>query len=109
MTTLQQHGIALYRTDKQGEITVYSDGENCWFSTSPCEDWTPGSQTAPNTPLATAPHQSGRYVLNTHTKKFHYADCTSVEQMSDKNKDFTDATREELINRGYTPCGRCDP
>lgn len=109
MTTLQQHGVALYRTDKQGEVTVYSDGENCWLSTSPCEDWTSGSQTAPDTPLATASPQSTRYVLNTHTKKFHYPDCPSVEQMSDKNKDFTDATREELFSRGYTPCGRCDP
>ena len=109
MTALQQYGVALYRTDKQGEIAVYSDGKNCWFSTSPCEDWTAGSQTAPDTPLATALPQSARYVLNTHTKKFHYPDCPSVEQMSDKNKDFTDATREELISRGYTPCGRCDP
>ena len=109
MTTLQQHGVALYRTDTQGEVTVYSDGENCWFSTNSCEDWTPGSQTVPDTPLATALSQSARYVLNTHTKKFHYPDCPSVEQMSDKNKDFTDATREELISRGYTPCGRCDP
>jgi len=109
LDTLQQHGAALYRTDKQGEVTVYSDGENCWFSTSPCEDWIPGSQTAPDTPLATAPPQSALYVLNTHTKKFHYPDCPSVGQMSDKNKDFTDTSREELIGRGYTPCGRCDP
>ncbi|WP_298729928.1 ComEC/Rec2 family competence protein [uncultured Subdoligranulum sp.] len=109
MDALQQHGVDLYRTDKQGEVTVYSDGEKCWFSTSPCEDWTPGSQTTPDTPLATALPQSTRYVLNTHTKKFHYPDCSSVEQMSDKNKDFTDATREELIGCGYTPCGRCNP
>ena len=109
MTALQQHGVALYRTDKQSEITVYSDGENCWFSTNPCEDWTPGSQTAPDTPLATTLPQSAQFVLNTHTKKFHYPDCSSVEQMSDENKDFIDATREELIERGYTPCGRCDP
>lgn len=109
MTALRQHGVALYRTDKQGEVTVYSDGENCWFSTSPCEDWRLGSQTAPDTPLATALPQSARYVLNTHTKKFHYPDCPGVEQMSDQNKDFTDATREELISRGYMPCGRCDP
>lgn len=109
MTALQQHGVALYRTDKQGEITVYSDGENCWFSTNPCEDWTPGSQTAPDTPLATTLPQSARFVLNTHTKKFHDPDCPSVEQMSDKNKDFTCAAREELISRGYTPCGRCNP
>ena len=109
MTALRQHGVALYRTDKQGEVTVYSDGENCWFSTNPCEDWRLGSQTAPDTPLATALPQSARYVLNTHTKKFHYPDCPGVEQMSDQNKDFTDATREELISRGYMPCGRCDP
>lgn len=109
MTALQQHGVALYRTDKQGEITVYSDGENCWFSTNPCEDWTPGSQTTPDTPLATTLPQSARFVLNTHTKKFHDPDCPSVEQMSDKNKDFTCAAREELISRGYTPCGRCNP
>lgn len=109
MAALQQHGVDLHRTDKQDEITVYSDGETCWFSTSPCEDWTAGSQTAPDTPLATAPPQSALYVLNTHTKKFHYPDCPSVEQMSGKNKDFTDATREELISRGYRPCGRCDP
>lgn len=109
MTALQQHGIALYRTDKQGEITVYSDGETCWFSTSPCEDWTPGSQTAPNTPLATVPPQSARYVLNTHTMKFHYPECPSVDQMSEKNKAFTDASREELVTRGYTACGQCKP
>lgn len=42
MTALQQHGVALYRTDTQGEVTVYSDGENCWFSTNSCEDWTAG-------------------------------------------------------------------
>lgn len=109
LDALRQHGVALYRTDTQGEVTVYSDGENCWFRTNSCEDWTPGSQTVPDTPFATALSQSARYVLNTHTKKFHYPDCPSVEQMSDKNKDFTDATREELISRGYTPCGRCDP
>ena len=32
-----------------------------------------------------------------------------IKQMSEKNKEFTDASRDELIVRGYTACGRCNP
>ena len=49
------------------------------------------------------------YVLNTNTKKFHYPDCKSVKQMKDKNKLIEETTREDLIERGYDPCGNCNP
>ncbi|MCD8301220.1 MAG: DNA/RNA non-specific endonuclease [Clostridiales bacterium] len=49
------------------------------------------------------------YILNTNTKKFHYPDCSSVSQMSDKNKKEYTGTREELISEGYSPCGSCNP
>lgn len=49
------------------------------------------------------------YVLNTNTKKFHYPDCRSVKQMSDKNRQDVVANREELIAQGYDPCGNCNP
>ena len=49
------------------------------------------------------------YVLNTNTKKFHYPDCGSVKQMKDKNKLEEETTREDLIGRGYDPCGNCNP
>jgi hypothetical protein len=29
--------------------------------------------------------------------------------MSEKNKEETDATEEELTSEGYTPCGTCKP
>ncbi|WP_317321462.1 ComEC/Rec2 family competence protein [Subdoligranulum variabile] len=109
LNALQQHGIALYRTDQQGEVTVYSDGQQCWFSTEPCQDWSAGNQSIPEEPLATTVPQTAQYVLNTHTKKFHFPDCPSVDQMSEKNKEFTDASRDELIARGYIACGRCNP
>jgi competence protein ComEC len=109
MSTLQQHGVKLYRTDKQGEVTVYSNGEQCWFSTSPCEDWTPGTQTVLDRSPVTSSLENPQYVLNIHTKKFHNPDCPSVEQMSDRNKELTAASREELIAWGYTACGRCKP
>jgi len=49
------------------------------------------------------------YVLNKSTKKFHYPDCRSVGQMSEKNKLYFTGTRAEVLSRGYDPCGHCDP
>lgn len=49
------------------------------------------------------------YVLNTNTHKFHYPDCGSVGDMKDKNKQEVEATREDIIARGYNPCGNCHP
>lgn len=49
------------------------------------------------------------YILNTNSKKFHYPDCSSVDDMSAKNKQDYAGTREDLINQGYDPCGRCNP
>ena len=49
------------------------------------------------------------YILNTSKMKFHEPDCPSVKQMSEKNKEKRHCSREELINEGYDPCGRCHP
>lgn len=105
LNALQQHEITLYRTDQQGEVTVYSDGQKCWFSTEPCQDWSAGNQAIAEKPLSTTVPQTAQYVLNTHTKKFHFPDWPSVDQMSEKNKEFTDASRDELIARGYPHLG----
>ena len=52
---------------------------------------------------------SSYYVLNTNTKKFHVKSCNSVNQMKDKNKQEIEATRDEVIAKGYEPCGNCHP
>ena len=49
------------------------------------------------------------YILNTHTKKFHYHDCSSVNDMKEKNREAFTGSREELIEMGYSPCGKCNP
>ena len=49
------------------------------------------------------------YILNTNTKKFHYPDCSSVSDIKDKSKEDYNGTRAGLLNRGYTPCGKCNP
>lgn len=52
---------------------------------------------------------TAEYVLNTNSKKFHRPDCSSVDQMSAKNREGVEDTRENLIARGYDPCKRCNP
>ena len=49
------------------------------------------------------------YIGNKKSKKFHKPSCSSVKQMNESNKVYFDCTREEVIAKGYDPCGRCHP
>ena len=49
------------------------------------------------------------YVLNLNSKKFHYPSCSGVADISDRNKKEVTATRQDLINQGFDPCGMCEP
>lgn len=49
------------------------------------------------------------YVLNKNTKKFHLPSCRSVKQIKDKNKQTFTGTRQQVINKGYSPCAICQP
>lgn len=49
------------------------------------------------------------YVLNTNTRKFHVPGCGSVETIKEKNKQYYTGGREEIIERGYSPCKCCNP
>ena len=49
------------------------------------------------------------YVVNTNTKKFHYPSCSSVKDTKPSNRWDFYGEREELIDKGYVPCKRCNP
>lgn len=49
------------------------------------------------------------YVINKNSLKFHYPECDSVAKMKESNKEFFTGTREELLQRGCSPCGNCNP
>ena len=49
------------------------------------------------------------YILNTNSKKFHEPSCGSAKQIKEKNKDTFTGTRDQIIAKGYSPCGNCDP
>ena len=68
------------------------------------------TQTVTAAPKTAAPKATEtKYVLNTNTKKFHYPSCSSVDQMKEKNKKIVTWSRQEIIDAGYDPCGRCHP
>lgn len=49
------------------------------------------------------------YILNTNSNKFHLPSCSSVDDMSEKNREDYYGSREDLIAQGYDPCGSCHP
>ena len=55
------------------------------------------------------PDEKATYILNTNTMRFHLPDCQSVQDMKEKNRKEFFGTREEAMDAGYLPCGRCRP
>lgn len=49
------------------------------------------------------------YIINENSKKFHTPDCSGAADIKEKNKREFTGTRDELIDQGYEPCGRCKP
>ncbi len=49
------------------------------------------------------------YILNTNSKKFHLPDCSGAEDIKAENRQDYTGTRDELIEQGYSPCGKCKP
>lgn len=49
------------------------------------------------------------YIVNTNTRRFHLPSCSSVREMKESNRENFTGSREELIEEGYIPCGKCRP
>lgn len=62
-------------------------------------------------PIAAPQQKTGRqtYILNTNSKKFHYASCPSVARMKKENQEKYTGNRSDLIAQGYEPCKKCNP
>ena len=93
----------------QPGITIdYTDGS----SSGPPMEQTTHHQTTTKTSSA----QNGEninsgidYVINTNTGKFHNPSCASVKDIKTHNREDFVGSRQEVIDRGFVPCGRCHP
>lgn len=120
LSRLRDADVQIYRTDLHGDIYLTSDGTTVTITTDKTatddQILTSGeiivSEPEPTPVPAVKPEVSAGsmdYVLNTNSKKFHYPSCSSVKQMSEKNKAYYTGTRDEIIAMGYDPCGNCHP
>ena len=100
LSRLSDAGVTVYRTDLQGDIICTSDGAEVTFRTA--KDTAPQEGRKPD-------QEEKEYILNTNTMKFHVPGCSSAAEMGPENKKEFKGTREELLEQGYSPCGRCKP
>ena len=113
LSRLRDAEVKTFRTDLQGDVICTSDGKKVTFTTNRnanaevFEDIGSNSQK----PTENQPDKdTGRdYTVNTKSKKFHYPSCSSAQEISAGNRWDFHGTREELIEKGYVPCKRCDP
>ncbi len=97
LSRLRDAGVKLYRTDLQGDIVVHSDGESIAFKPSKNRE----AEVNP-----TVEDKAQAYIGNKKSKKFHRITCESLP--SDKNAvEF--ASRDSVVNAGYSPCSNCNP
>ena len=138
LNTLREAGVHVYRTDEQGSIIAFSDGQKISFNCAPSETWQAGEQQGTasqnndgyiennfenntenyensnstwemgDTPPATE-EVTAQYVLNKNTGVFHYSYCRDVKKMSERNKLFSNESRDKIIEQGYRPCQHCNP
>lgn len=120
---LRDADVSVYRTDLQGDIVCISDGKKVSFSVERNADAdtlappapinrnteTPVSTPDPEPTSAVGEPVGTTYILNKNTKKFHYPSCGSVKKMKESNKLSFTGTRDEVIAKGYKPCGNCHP
>lgn len=105
---LDERNINVYRTDLQGTIVFSSDGKSISADKTPIRYTPPVTTTTTVTEPPEEHNSTVTYVLNTNSKKIHYPDCPSVDQMKDKNKAYTD-DYAGAIAQGYVPCKNCNP
>ena len=110
MDKLQSMEIQVYRTDKQGTVTVTSDGKNLNWSAAPCNDYTPGDESDKGTVTEqTVTKQTTQKVTEDQVwvsatgLKYHKTNhCGNMNPDTAKKE-----TKEEAEAQGLKPCGKC--
>ncbi len=108
LSRLRDADVTLFRTDLHGTVICASDGKNLVFGTEKAYKGDVFGGIGDNSTVT----DNGRdYVVNTKASsmKFHYPECSAAAKISNENRLDHHGTREELIDKGYQPCGVCQP
>jgi DNA-entry nuclease len=97
------------------QMTVWScedQGKGMSFNVY-CFNVTPGAEINYVNGVVTTEEQAQQeprlYVVNKRSGVFHYPTCEGAHSIYKKNRMEVTATRKELTDQGYVPCGYCEP
>ena len=99
-----------YLIDSRNETLLITSGKQN-FGDFDVYDYSSSGTVGSSGSGSTTTYHSGTsdsYVGNSNTGKFHAPGCGSVDQMKPSNKVYF-SSRDEAIDRGYSPCGNCQP
>lgn len=109
---LREMGVKLFRTDEQGSIVAYCDGDVLSWNCAPSQSWKAGE------PLGSAGADGGHsaarpdsatdsIIANKNSKVFHKPECSHLPK--EENRVYFNS-REEALAAGYgNPCDYCNP
>jgi DNA-entry nuclease len=91
-------------------VTIdYATGESRLSDTEDAAQDTQ-SETSENTKSdSTGSSKEQTYILNKSSHKFHLSSCSGAAEIKASNRKEYTGSRADLINQGYSPCGRCNP
>ena len=87
----------------------YNDGFTAGYEQAKSEFKFQSKSAVSETKQSKSSSNTIQYILNKKSKKFHYPECSSVAQMSESNKIYSNESRDTIIEKGYKPCGNCNP
>lgn len=116
LNRLSDIGSDIYRTDELGTIVAVSNGKDISITSDEVMEIPLAPLEILNTPPVpdssdvkeTPAISETNYVGNKNSLVFHKTDCSSVADMKESNKVFF-TIRQNAVDQGYTPCGRCNP
>ena len=103
---LNSRNIEVFRTDLQGDIFCTSDGKTVYFETQKQSNEEQVNPTVADGSGQESVDQSGAYIGNVNTLKFHHTSCSSLPKES--NRIYFD-NRSAAVDAGYEPCKRFNP
>ena len=102
----------VYVYNVQPQITInYATGDNWESDTAESDKDLPEYDETDRLeePEGSWAEEEQTYILNVNSHKFHLPECSGAKDMKEQNKREFTGTRSELIEKGYEPCGSCNP
>ena len=88
-------------------VYVYNNQPGVTIDYATGDNWADGQPQPTEAPAQAA--KGNTYLLNTSSKKFHMESCAQGQNTKKENADTFRGDRAELLNKGYTPAGCCNP